>query len=305
MIQITYKGADITEDVSINRCWHDMYAGGHADTLMLRVNDVHGMWDTWAPEIGDEIKVDYGTIGTGTMFLTAATPQNGTYDLRAMSAPATGFEIQNKAWQQVGLIQLGQEIAVRNGLSFASYGVEDQRYAYIQQTESDFRFLHRRAMFEGCSFLVYDKQLVLYSESYMEAQPPSEVLSVTVDGDYKYKDNRSLLYGSCEVASGSYTGSYAAHNGASRVYKTSDPGRVGSTAEAARFAKGILRAVNKDCIGGFVHTRILPSYAAASCVELSNARAPSWDGTVFLDHIRNDYSQGMSKIFFRRLLEGY
>ena len=73
---------------------------------------------------GDEIKVDYGTIGTGTMFLTAATPQNGTLSLRAMAAPATGFEVQNKAWQQVGLIQLGREIAVRNGLLFASYGVD-------------------------------------------------------------------------------------------------------------------------------------------------------------------------------------
>ena len=78
MIQITYKGTDITEDVSVNRCWHDMYASRQSDTLMLRVNDVHGIWDAWAPQIGDEIKVDYGTIGTGTMFLTAATPQNGT-----------------------------------------------------------------------------------------------------------------------------------------------------------------------------------------------------------------------------------
>lgn len=306
MIQITYKDVDITADVSINTCYHDMYAAGQSDTLLLRVNDVNAIWDTWAPQIGDEIKVDYGTIGTGTMFLTAATPRNGLYDLSAQSAPATGFEVQNKAWQQVGLLQLGQEIAARNGLTFESYGVTDQLYTYIQQTgESDFRFLHRRAALEGCAFLVYDKRLILYSEPYMEAQDATEELNVTIDGDYSYIDNRGLLYGSCEVASGSYTGSYAVSNGANRVYKAPNPGRISSNAEAERFAKNLLRSKNKGCLAGFVRSRILTGYAAASTVELKNARAPSWDGKVFLDHVRNDYGRGMSKIFFRKPLEGY
>lgn len=306
MIEVTYKGVDITGDVSINQCWHDMYAAGRADTLNLWVNDVDAIWDTWAPQIDDEIKIDYGTISTGTMFITAAKPRNGVYRISAMSAPSTGFEVQNKAWQQVGLIQIGQEIAARNGLTFESYGVTNQLYTYVQQAgESDFRFLHRRAALEGCAFLVYDKRLILYSEAYMEAQAPSETLTVTVDGDYSYDDNRSLLYGSCEVASGGYTGTYAVSNGSNRVYKASDPGRVSSNAEAERFAKGLLRAKNKGCLGGYVRSRILTGYAAASVVELKNARAPSWDGPVILDHVRNDYGRGLSKVFFRRPLEGY
>ena len=306
MIQVTYNGVDITENISVNRCWHDMYAADQSDTLQLRVNDANAIWDTWAPAVGDEIRVDYGTISTGTMFVSRVIPQNGTFDILAQSAPASGFELQNKAWQKVKLLQIGEEIAKRNGLSFVSYGVEDRLYSYILQTgESDFAFLSRRARLEGCSFLIYNKTLVLYSESYMEAVTPSETLEVTIDGDYKYQDRRFYLYGACIVESGIYAGEFDAGNGVSRKYRPSNIGIVNSDQEAARFAKNLLRHVNKDCYSGFVRCPILRGYAAASTIELYNDRAPSWNGPVFIDHIRNDYSGGKSKIFFRRPLEGY
>lgn len=306
MIKITYKGVDITTSVSINRCWHDMYAAGQSDTVRLRANDVDGMWDKWAPAVGDEIKIDYGTIGTGTMFVTSAKPKNGIYDIDAQSAPASGFEKRSKAWSNVRFLQLGEEIASRNGLTFESHGVEDQIYSYILQNgEGDFHFLHRRAQLEGCAFLVYDKKLVLYSEKTMEATAPLEKLNVTVDADYDYNDHRAELYGSCRIESGVYSGEFSAGNGVSRILKPAIDFKVNSNDEAERFARNLLRAANKDCCNGYVRNRIMPGYAAASTVKLSNVRAPSWDGTVFLDHIRNDYGKGKSKIFFRRPLEGY
>lgn len=306
MIQIIYKGVDITASVSINRCWHDMYAAGQSDTLFLRVNDTTNMWDTWAPAIGDEIAVVYGAIGTGTMFVTSATPKNGKYEIAAQSAPATGFEKRDKAWKQVRLLQIAEEIASKNGLGFKSYGVTDQLYPYLlQSNEGDFHFLHRRAQLEGCAFLVYDKTLILYSESYMESQAPIETLEVTQDGDYDYTDRRSDLYGSCLIENGVYTGKFDAGNGSGRVLKPSPSFHIGSNAEATRYAQGLLRASNKGCCGGFVRTPIMTGYAAASTVDLKNVRAPSWDGPVFIDHLRNDYSKGKSKVFFRRPLEGY
>lgn len=305
MIQITYNGVDITDSVSINRCYHDMYAGGRADTLHLRVNDAEKLWDTWAPSAGDEIRVDYGSISTGTMFVTDAIPQNGIYDITAQSAPKSGFDKQNKAWQKVRLLQIGEEIAKRNGLSFHSYGVEDRLYSYLSQAEGDLRFLNRIARLEGCSVLVYDRKLVMYSEQYMEEQEPTETLEVTIDGDYKYQDRRANLFGSCIVESGMYYGAFSIENGSSRVLMPDSIPVVGSDDEAARFAKNLLRNANKECRSGFVRSLILPGYAPASTVELSNARASSWDGRVFIEHIRNDYGRGKSKIFFRKPLEGY
>ena len=306
MIQLTYNGVDISESVSINRCWHDMYASGQSDTLQLRLNDAENLWDKWSPAVGDEIRVDFDTISTGTMYVARVIPQNGIFDIFAQSAPASGFETQNKAWQKVRLLQIGEEIAKRNGLSFVSYGVEDRLYSCVLQTdESDFVFLNRRARLEGCSFLVYNKTLVLYSEAYMEAVPPTETLVVGSDGDYKYTDRRFDLFGSCIVESGMYSGEFAADNGVGRKYRATNIGSIGSAQEAQRFAKNLLRYANKGCYSGYVRSHILPGYAAASTITLSNERASSWDGTVFIDHIRNDYGTGKSKIFFRRLLEGY
>lgn len=306
MIQLTYNGTDITDSVSINRCYHDMYAAGRSDELHLRVNDVDGLWDKWAPAVGDELRVDYGSIGTGTMFVASCVPMNGLYDIVAQSAPASGYEATHKAWRKVRLLQLGAEIAKRHGLAFASYGVTDVLYDYILQNgESDFHFLHRQAMLEGCAFLVYDKRLILYSERYMEGIAPTETLEVTIDGDYKYSDNSHQLYGSCIVERGLHSGQFSVDNGSVRVYRPVDIGQIASSAEAERFAQNLLRSKNKGCCGGYVRSRILPGYAAASTVELKNARTPSWDGAVFLDHVRNDYSAGMSKLFFRRPLEGY
>ena len=306
MIQITYNGVDITGDVSINRCYHDMYASGKSDSLHLRVNDTKHLWDSWGPADGDEIQVDYGTIGTGIMFVSKVVPQNGVYDIVAQSAPQSGFEVHDKAWQHVRLLQLGKEIAERNGLSFSSYGVTDRLYPYIlQKSESDFAFLHYRAMLESCAFIVYDKRLILYSEPYMESIVPAETLTVPEDGDYKYIRRGSDLYGSCVVDNGLYSGSFAVDNGSALSYSPKTSGGANSVDEANRFAMGFLRAVNKECYSGYVRSRILPGYAAASTLELINNRAPSWNGTVFLDHIRNDYGKGESKVFFRKPLEGY
>ncbi len=305
MIQITYNGVDITGNVSIKRCYHDMYAGDQSDTLHLRVNDAAHLWDSWAPAAGDEIRIDYGAISTGTMFVSEAIPQNGIFDITAQSAPKSGFDKQNKSWQQVRLLQIGEEIAKRNGLSFHSYGVEDRLYSYILQSEGDFRFLCRLARLEGCAVLIYDRRLIMYAEQEMEAQEPSEVLDVTIDGDYKYHDRRAELFGSCVVQVGMYSGSFSVDNGSSRILMPDNVPVAGSDDEAARFAKNLLRHANKRCRSGYVRAPILPGYAPASTVELSNARAPSWDGSAFIDHIRNDYGRGESKIFFRKPLEGY
>lgn len=306
MIQITYKGKDITKNVSINKCVHDMYCEGRADTLFLRANDVSGIWDTWQPQTGDEIAVTYGAIGTGKMFVNECTPVNGLYTIKATSAPVTYRSKYNKAWQKVRLLQIGQEIAARHGLGFESYGVTDHMYDYIlQENQGDFAFLAWRCLLEGCAFLIYDGVLTMYDQFYMEALAPGEFLELSIDADYEYRDKSSSGFGSCEIERGNYSGSFTAPNGLEAVYRATEPVYMASNDEANRFAKGLLRNVNKNCKTGFVKGYVITGYAPGSAAVIKNPRAPSWDGNVFLTHIRNDYGECASKIFFRKPLEGY
>ena len=306
MIQVIYNGVDVTDDVSINQCYHDMYAEGQSDTLYIRFNDTANLWDRWSPQVGDTINVVYGSIRTGLMFVSKAVPQNGLFSLHAMSAPRSAFVRRYKAWRSVKLSQILAEIARRNGLTLDIQGVDDYLYSYIlQDNEGDFPFLHKRCTLEGCAFLVYDGKLIAYKQSDMEAQAPLEVITLSADGDFRFTDNSAMLYGSCRVECGDYAGEYIADSINENVYIPPFAVNVTSNAEASRFSRGLLREANKNAYTGYIRGQIAPQYAASSVVQIENERAPSWNGSAFFTHVRNDYSEGTSKMFFRKPLGGY
>ena len=305
MISLYYQDVDIHDDIAIDTIYHDMYAADHADTLYLRLNDAGNLWDSWNPQIGDEIAAEYGDAKTGKMYITECSPENGLYTIRASSAPLSAVsDLNNKAWQKVKLTQIGQEVAGRHGLEFKNYGSPDYLYTYIlQSNKADLPFLSHRAALEGCSVICYDGALILYADQEMENETPLESIYIDSDTDYTYKDSRSKLYGSCEIERGNYSGNFKAENESNRVLIPKEDISIGSNEEAERFAMNLLRKANQNVYSGYFYSPILPEYAPASVVELDNDRAPSWNGKIFITHIRNDYGKGKSKIFFRKIME--
>ena len=57
-MKILYEGADIYPDVSVHRCYHDMYAEKQSDELLLKLNDTRELWASWNPKKGDTIAID-------------------------------------------------------------------------------------------------------------------------------------------------------------------------------------------------------------------------------------------------------
>lgn len=306
-MNLYYNGTDIYNDVSVNYCVHEMFAEKQADTLVLRFNDTKGVWSKWNPAEGDAIRFKKEAGDTGKMFIHSMTSENGLYTIRAMSMPKSGATRKSRIWEGVRFLQLGNEIARAHGLTFKNYGCKDQVYPRLkQQNETDFALFSRLCMLEGYQMVIYNGELLAYNEQYIESQTPAGTLEVDKNGIFSYKDNRAHCYGACEISSGSYSGKFVAPNAKSTtVLRPENPIAVTSNAEAARFAKGLLRNANKYGHTGTFSKSLLPGYAAASLLKLKTAKASAWNGTVFVYRVRHDYVGNKSTIYFRTPLEGY
>ncbi len=300
-LKIFYNGTDITEAIDVNSCVHDMFACSEADTLLLKFNDVNRVWDGWQAKAENIISVTYGIAKTGAMYIDTLVPKNGEYELRASSVPPTAKERHSKSWESVKFLQLCKEIADRHGLGFESYGVEDKLYSYVvQENEQDFVFLQKRCELECCAFVVYDKKLVVYSEEYLENQEPLETVQVDTNGDFEYKNNTLKGLGAMIVKNGALTGNYTSQNGLSRTDEKSIRTYMSGQDEANRFAKGIWRQVNKKLATGWFKDSIMRHLSAGSIMNLETVGAESWNEKTFVSHIRQDYVNMSSKVFFRK-----
>lgn len=305
-MNLYYNGVDIYEDVSVNYCVHEMYAEKQADTLVLRFNDTKGTWSKWNPAEGDEIRFKEGASDTGKMFIHSMKPENGLYTIRALSMPVTGKTKKSKSWEGVRFLQIANEIAGAHGLTFENYGCTDQVYPYLSQdNETDFALFSRLCTLEGCQMLIYDGKLLAYNEAYIEAQDVAGSLEVDANGNFTYHDNRAACYGSCEVNSGSFSGSFKAPGSVSSSVLRPDNIKASSNGEAARFANGLLRNANKYGHTGQFSKSLLTGYAAASLLILKTPKASAWDGPVFVYKVRHDFVGNKSTLYFRDLLEGY
>lgn len=189
-MKILYEGVDIYPDISVHRCYHDMYAEKQSDELLLKLNDTRELWDSWNPKKGDTIAIEDGAAKTGKMFVESVVPESGIITLRAYSVPQSAKDKRSKSWEKVKFLQLAQEIAGRHGLTLETYGITDQTYDYVEQNNlADFAFFQNRCTLEGAAFLVYDGKLVVYDEAYMESQQPVDTITITPANDFEYVDD--------------------------------------------------------------------------------------------------------------------
>ncbi|MDO5574439.1 MAG: hypothetical protein Q4G60_10745 [bacterium] len=306
-MEILFKGTNIYPEISLHTCIHDMYAEKRADTLYMQFNDTRKRGDKWwASEKENKISVQLGAGKTGDMYIESLLPRNGIYELRAQSVPLHANNVTNKSWEAINFLQIAEEIAGRHGLGFRTFGVEENpTYEYVCQTKEDFKFLEERCVYEGCGFLVYNNDLILYGESALESETTRANINVRPDIKYEYDDRSNRAYGSCIIKNAYLEGSYSAE-ASSRVLEKVVDINITSQAEANRYAKNLLRYENKNMKKAAIYwDKYLPELAAGSVVKVSTPAAGTWDGTMFLNHVRHDYVTAKTKLFLRWTLGGY
>lgn len=303
--KVIYEGVDIYPDVSVGRCWCDERAWGGLDALTVDFGDTRRRWDSWRPAPGDSIAVEDGAARTGRMLVSSVVPQSSRFTVTAYPAPREMRERRCKSWERVRLFQLVGEVAQRHGLTYETYGLENFEYAYVEQdNESDLAFLDRRLTYEGASLIVHDGALVCYSGLWAETQAVAGELSVTPGVDYEFRDDSARSAGACEVTDGTTMGTFDAGTGG-RLLRKVVPERISSVGEAERWARGLLRAENREATTMVIRTdSMLRQYAAGSVLDLSASAAASWDGTAVVSRIRHDYYDTKAKVWLTRPL-GY
>ena len=302
-LKILYNGKNITDDISVSSCIHDMFACSQADTLLIKFNDAKKLWDGWKPSKEDVISVSYGIAKTGAMYINSVIPENGLMTLRASSIPPTALDKTDKSWENVHLLQLAKEIASRHGLTFENHGVSDKVYNYVRQPNiPDFEFLQQRCNLESLAFVVYDKKLVLYDEAKLETAEPVKEVKINSDNDFSYTDSSQKGYGKVIVSNGNLTGNYTSKSGLTNALTQTISTAISGQAEADRFAQGLLRQANKNLTNGVFKLPLMREFSAGSVMKIATEGVNTWNGNGFVSHIRQDYINSTSKVFFRKAI---
>lgn len=307
-MKVIYKGTDIYPETSVSSCYYTEHCEKVSNELLIKLNDVDKEWDAWSPKKGDDIKIEDGPFKSGKMFVDDIEYRSGLVCIRALSMPQGVKDRHSKSWENVKFSQLISEVAQRHNLPVKKIDVEERTYKYVSQNnEPDFDFLYRRCKQEGCSFLVYDGNLVVYDESKAESKSPDETLEITEAYKYRYTDNSDQSYKTCEVTNGKVSGKYTASNvGTDKTLSIVLPQNITDEGEAERIAKARLRAKNKDSTRLIIYTDYMArKIMAGGTVTLKTDGAKSWNGPAFVTDIRHDLVYTRSKIWLRKPLEGY
>lgn len=296
-MKVEYKGIDITDSIEIYRCWLDQYAEIHGDTIKVIFRDRNKLWDVWSPQIGDEIRVYDEYADSGLQYVRGIYPSVGRYELDASSIPTSAELIRSAGWQQITKLQLARDIAKRHNLNLKTYGVTDHKFFYLrQENETDFIFLQKLCLLEGDAFLLYDNQLILYNEQYMEDSTASQTVEVSSDNQLEYMKEEE--YTALSIRNDYFE--YTLGDDMTRLKSVNVPVYIDSNGTAERYATNLLHHYNKMKKGGIFYTSpVADKYTAGSVINLKTDGYSSFDGKIFIYHIRHDLNKGKSKIFFR------
>lgn len=303
-MQFIYEGVDITPHVGVTAANTVEFAGGSLDSVEVICADNSGLWSEWQPRIGDKIQLLAEGYSSGVHYIDQLGQQQGLYVLRALSAPPGCKTKSSKSWEQVSFLQLAADTAAQLGFGIKTYGVSNFTYSRVDRaSESSLAFLSERAALEGYSVKLFDNNLIIFGEKYMESRESVAVLNFSdFWDDAEYTRRTENTYSKCIVGYGNISGTFSDLSKALQTLAVNNV-YVTNISEAQRFAKGILRGANKNehVVSGNIKLNV--KIAAGNTVNLSGQGTA--DGKYFIDKLEHDFIAQKTAVKMHRVLEEY
>lgn len=309
MLSVKYKDKDIYPNISVNTCILEKYSEKRANYLNLILNDAEQHCDEWGFQRGETIEVQDGKCRSGKMYIWNVGPSSGHYTIEAYSMPPDAYTPQNKSWEQVHFLQLGREVAQNHNLEFKNYYAEDHVYDYcFQNNVTDLDFFYTRCQVEGCSFLIYNGNFIVYDERKLESQTPVLSLNLTTGHDFKYSDDTFNCFKKIVLFNNTVKGGFTLGSGSSDGQERTKrvPFPMSSQEEAERFAKNYCRYLNRDKATYTFHLEYLErDISAGSVAHIETDGEQSWNGDVFVEFCRFDMVYDETDVIARKVVTDY
>ncbi len=305
---LTYKGRDITNSIDIHKAFIVDNAGGIADSVEIEFADTEGLWSKWSPEKNDVVELKESGLSSGVMYIDQLEQTRGKFTIKALSIPQNARTTRTRYWEKIRLFGIGKDISEKYGFTLKTYGVNDYSYERIGQlNQADLDFFAYRCILEGYILKIYNKQLIIYDEKYLEQQKAVKEINLQdLEGDFKYKSRSTGLYNSCTVVG--YCGQKLIKSKFTPKSASYGPDLksnifISSQSEADRFSKGILRYENKKENQVLIRINLDTNIAAGNNINLSGIGLA--DGKYFITSAINDLKNKKVDLVLRLPLEGY
>ncbi len=307
---VLYNYTDITDQLRFSSLIYESFASGSADMMRMLIADPEGAWLRQPPEPGDVISITGNGIDTGDMYVHVARRVGRYTSLLVTAMPPGMKDPHTESWQSVRLEELVKKKAERHGLSPLFRGVPNQLYQYVMQhDESDAAFLSRLLAAESCTMQIRRGLLIVSYEPTAEAVAPGADLSFGADATTSVRDARAEMFARCELTCGGITASFEDPNPQTErvMQKTADGLFADTEQTVARFARGTLRALNKNALVGSV---LLTDRAGlvnpGTVIDVDLPGSNQWSGPALVESVRRDLYYHTTTARWRRLiLEGY
>lgn len=299
-MKIFYKNVDISDSVDAKECYLDSYSDKNGDTLKLKIKDPSNIWDKYNPQIGDKIIITSGNISTGKLNVASVAPESGYYTIHATSLPI-GWNVKRcMEWNRITYKQLCRDAAARHGLEYKDYDSNDRIYSYLcQEMQNDFEFLQKLAIYEDNAICVKDGSLITYGIETLENTKVSTV--ITIGATNKLEFERRPKYGECTVIGSSGRHTYTVRSGPELVKKIDI--QTDSLETLETYAKNLLKASDRKTETGRFYTKPLADNLSAGTVTVLWSGKNTFNGRIFIEHVRHDFLNNQSKVFFRKVVD--